>query len=155
MKLTDEQQELLRKLVKYDKERKLSKPILIHRSDDYYSVVLKGVRFSDYLHLEWVGDLDILCDAEYLKKHSEIQYSILQSGYEAVENDFQQETVIHEPLRQQLAQHRGNLNKLEEQAAIYGAGEHPLSLLNKIEFEQKAIEELEIKIRNSTPPNID
>jgi hypothetical protein len=36
-------------------------------------------------------------------------------------------------LERNLAQHYSNLQKLEEQAAIYGAGEHPLRLLNQIE----------------------
>ena len=53
-----------------------------------------------------------------------------------------------ESLDRQLTQHRSNLHKLEEQAAIYGAGEHPMRLLNQIEHEQKVIDELEAEIRN-------
>ncbi|MFB0536119.1 MAG: hypothetical protein ACETWR_14180 [Anaerolineae bacterium] len=58
-------------------------------------------------------------------------------------------------LHRQLAQRRSNLCRLEEQEALYGAGECPLRLLNQIEIEQKAIGELEAKIRNSTLPNTD
>lgn len=46
-------------------------------------------------------------------------------------------------LQRQLAQHHSNLNKLREQAAIYGAGETPLHLLNKIEAEEVEIQHLE------------
>lgn len=46
-------------------------------------------------------------------------------------------------LKQRLGQHRRNLNKLREQAAIYGAGETPLRLLNQIEAEESKIEMLE------------
>lgn len=46
-------------------------------------------------------------------------------------------------LQRQLAQHYSNLNKLREQAAIYGAGETPLHLLNKIEAEEIEIQRLE------------
>ena len=53
-------------------------------------------------------------------------------------------------LKRNLAQHNSNLQKLEEQAAMYGAGEHPLHLLNQIEIEQKTIVELEDKIRTIT-----
>lgn len=53
-----------------------------------------------------------------------------------------------ESLDRQLTQHRSNLHKLEEQAAIYGAGERPVRLLNQIEYEQKAIAELEAERRN-------
>jgi uncharacterized protein YjbI with pentapeptide repeats len=49
-------------------------------------------------------------------------------------------------LRRQLAQHRSNLNKLREKAAIYAAGETPLHLLNQIEAEQRAIEEIEAEL---------
>ena len=45
-------------------------------------------------------------------------------------------------LKRQLAQHYHNLNKLKEQAAIYGPGETPLSLLNKIEAEEAEIERI-------------
>lgn len=53
-------------------------------------------------------------------------------------------------LKRNLAQHYSNLQKLEEQAAIYGAGEHPLRLLNQIEREQKIIVELEDRVRTAT-----
>lgn len=46
-------------------------------------------------------------------------------------------------LQRQLAQHYSNLNKLREQAAIFGAGEIPLHLLNKIEAEEIEIQRLE------------
>jgi outer membrane protein assembly factor BamB len=49
-------------------------------------------------------------------------------------------------LRRQLAQHHSNLNKLQEDAALYGAGEVPLRLQNQIEAEQKAIAEIEARL---------
>ena len=44
-----------------------------------------------------------------------------------------------ESFRRQLNQHTSNLNKLREQAAIFGAGQTPLNLLNQIEAEENAI----------------
>jgi hypothetical protein len=52
-------------------------------------------------------------------------------------------------LQRQLAQHRRNLNKLREQAALYGAGETPLRLLNQIEAEETAIQELENRLKTA------
>ena len=49
-------------------------------------------------------------------------------------------------LRRQLDQYTRNLNQLHEQAAIYGAGETPLYLLNKIEVEEIKIEEIEQRL---------
>jgi tetratricopeptide (TPR) repeat protein len=46
-------------------------------------------------------------------------------------------------LRRQLGQHHANLNKLQEDAALHGAGEVPLRLQNQIEAEQKAIAKIE------------
>lgn len=51
-----------------------------------------------------------------------------------------------ESLRKQLLQRHLNLLKLNEQAAIYGAGQTPLYLLNQIEAEQKAVEEIEARL---------
>jgi len=51
-----------------------------------------------------------------------------------------------ESLRRQLAQRRSNLLKLQEQAALYGAGEVPLHMLNQIEAEEQAIVEIEAKL---------
>lgn len=53
----------------------------------------------------------------------------------------------YESLRRQLARHYANLNKLREDAAIYGAGELPLRLHNQIEAEQQAITKLETELR--------
>ncbi len=88
LNLTDTQKELLRKLVEYDREGKLGKPLRVYRSDDMHSVVIEGVPFESWLHLEWIGDLDALCDVDLMKKHSEKQYSITQLGYNAVDSDF-------------------------------------------------------------------
>lgn len=52
-------------------------------------------------------------------------------------------------LKRQLAQHHSNLNKLREQATIYGAGETPLHLLNKIEAEETEIQRIEELLRES------
>jgi tetratricopeptide (TPR) repeat protein len=49
-------------------------------------------------------------------------------------------------LCRQLAQHHSNLNKLKEDATIYGAGEVPLRLQNQIEAEQQAIAEIEERL---------
>jgi outer membrane protein assembly factor BamB len=51
-----------------------------------------------------------------------------------------------ESLRRQLARHYANLNKLQEQAAIFGAGQAPLELQNGIEIEESAIAEIEDKL---------
>ncbi len=55
-------------------------------------------------------------------------------------------TVNKEELVRLLAQHMSNRQKLQEQAALFGAGETPLSLLNQIEAEQEAITELEVRL---------
>jgi hypothetical protein len=49
-------------------------------------------------------------------------------------------------LQQQLATHIKNLNRLQEQAAIYGAGEVPLRLLNQIEAEEWEIQRIEAEL---------
>ena len=49
-------------------------------------------------------------------------------------------------LRRQLARHCSNLNKLQEDAAIYGAGEVPLHLQNQIEDEKRKIAEIEAEL---------
>ena len=49
-------------------------------------------------------------------------------------------------LREQLLQHTRNLNRLQEQLAIYGAGEQPLRLLNQIEAEREKIEAIEAQL---------
>lgn len=50
-------------------------------------------------------------------------------------------------LRQRLVQHSGNLNKLKEQAATFGAGQAPLKLLNDMEAEEKAIDKIKKRLR--------
>jgi CheY-like chemotaxis protein len=45
-------------------------------------------------------------------------------------------------LRRQLVQHSRNLNTLQEQAALYGAGAAPLHLLNQIRAEEEKIEQI-------------
>jgi hypothetical protein len=49
-------------------------------------------------------------------------------------------------LQRELAQHKRNLYKLREQAAIYGAGETPLHLLNQIEAEEEEIRRIEAEL---------
>jgi hypothetical protein len=51
-------------------------------------------------------------------------------------------------LHRELDQHKRNLYKLCEQAAIYAAGETPLRLLNQIEAEEKEIRRIEVKLEN-------
>jgi HD superfamily phosphodiesterase len=51
-------------------------------------------------------------------------------------------------LQRELAQHKRNLYKLREQAAIYTAGETPLHLLNQIEAEEKEIRRIEGELEN-------
>ena len=46
-------------------------------------------------------------------------------------------------LRRRINQHRTNLNKLQEQATLYGEGETPLRLLNQIDHEEQMIEKLQ------------
>ncbi len=50
-------------------------------------------------------------------------------------------------LERELAQRKGNLYKLREQAAIYAAGETPLHLLNQIEAEEMEIRRIEEQLR--------
>lgn len=49
-------------------------------------------------------------------------------------------------LKRMLLKHRRNLHKLREQAAIYGAGEVPLRLLNQIESEKREIQRLQAQL---------
>jgi hypothetical protein len=51
-------------------------------------------------------------------------------------------------LQRELDQHKRNLHKLREQAAIYAAGETPLHLLNQIEAEEKEIRRIEGELEN-------
>jgi hypothetical protein len=51
-------------------------------------------------------------------------------------------------LERELAQHKGNLYKLRQQAAIYAAGETPLHLLNQIEAEEVEIRRIEKQLRD-------
>ncbi len=46
-------------------------------------------------------------------------------------------------LEQQLSQHQRNLARLHAQKSVYAAGEEPLSLLNKIEAEERAIQRIQ------------
>jgi hypothetical protein len=50
-------------------------------------------------------------------------------------------------LERELAQRKGNLCKLREQAAIYAAGETPLHLLNQIEAEEMEIRRIGEQLR--------
>jgi hypothetical protein len=50
--------------------------------------------------------------------------------------------------KRQLTQRMKNLAYLEEQAAIYSAGQEPLELHNKIESEKNAIAILQDRIQN-------
>ena len=49
-------------------------------------------------------------------------------------------------LRRQLARHHSSLNKLREDAAIYGAGEVPLRLQNQMEDKELKIAEIEAEL---------
>ncbi len=49
-------------------------------------------------------------------------------------------------LQAQLLKHQSNLNKLNEQAAIYATGETPLHLLNQIEHEEEEIDRIESEL---------
>ncbi len=51
-----------------------------------------------------------------------------------------------ESMEQELKIHRRNLRRLRQQAAIYGAGAAPLHLLNQIEHEEKAIQDIERRL---------
>ncbi|MCL4298457.1 MAG: sigma-54 dependent transcriptional regulator [Anaerolineae bacterium] len=54
-----------------------------------------------------------------------------------------------ESLKRELAAHQRNLTKLKEQAAIYGAGQTPLHLLNQIEAEEIAIQNVAEKLKEN------
>jgi DNA-binding NtrC family response regulator len=49
-------------------------------------------------------------------------------------------------LQRELVAHKRNLSKLREQEAVYGVGETPLHLLNKIEAEERAIHTIREKL---------
>ena len=51
-------------------------------------------------------------------------------------------------LQTELHQHKRNLYKLREQAAIYAAGEIPLHLLNQIEAEEEEIRRIKVALEN-------
>ena len=55
-------------------------------------------------------------------------------------------------LRRLLDQHKGNLQKLELDAARFGAGMVPLPLQNQIESEKAAIQELENRLKELKRP---
>jgi predicted MPP superfamily phosphohydrolase len=87
--------------------------------------------------------------------HSSVSQSSGPNQYETVqelvskEQDALPELGISEidSARRLLVQHHRNLLKLQEQAAIFGAGQAPLHLQNQIEVEQQTIDELEAKLR--------
>jgi len=89
--LTDQQKELLRKLVRCVEEG-AEPPISVG-----FISGQRCIRFSDGTTLEHqqgdlIGDLDALCDADlmrvrYSEKGTKL-YSIKQAGYDAVDNDF-------------------------------------------------------------------
>jgi hypothetical protein len=60
----------------------------------------------------------------------------------------EQRSIVEEQthLEQLLDKHQRNLYKLREQAAIYGAGEVPLRLLNQIESEEREIYRLQAQL---------
>ncbi len=64
----------------------------------------------------------------------------------AANQDDEQMTGNKEELVCLLAQHMGNLQKLQEQAALFGTGETPLSLLNQIEAEQQVNAGIEARL---------
>ena len=60
--------------------------------------------------------------------------------------DLESEIAEREKSRRNLLKRRGrNLARLEEMAATYGAGNVPLDIVNQIEAEKEAIEELTTK----------
>lgn len=67
-------------------------------------------------------------------------------GKEAAQEDTFASKDERAALRRELAQHKRNLYKLREQAAIYAAGETPLHLLNQIEAEEKEIRRIEANL---------
>jgi hypothetical protein len=66
----------------------------------------------------------------------------LLRGEDKGENSFGSEDE-RAALQRELDQHKRNLYKLREQAAIYAVGETPLHLLNQIEAEEKEIRRIE------------
>lgn len=53
-------------------------------------------------------------------------------------------------LEQQLSQHQRNLARLHAQKSVYAAGEEPLSLLNKIEAEEREIQRIQGELERLT-----
>jgi hypothetical protein len=90
--LTDRQKELLRKLVRLAKEGKLDEPIIPLFRDGRLCIDLRREGSLD-LQGDGIGDLHALYDADLMnlrfsRKGTEL-YSIKQTGYDAVENEFE------------------------------------------------------------------
>jgi hypothetical protein len=89
--LTDRQKELLRKLVRYIRERKLTEPIAPVSTDQGYFIWFRGGGSLEHQG-DLVGDLDALCDAGLMRvrwEKSKRLYNVKQAGYDAVDSDFE------------------------------------------------------------------
>lgn len=69
------------------------------------------------------------------------------TAFSREKQDLKSEPVERAALERELAQRKGNLYKLREQAAIYAAGETPLHLLNQIEAEEVEVYRIEEQLR--------
>jgi hypothetical protein len=106
--LTDKQKELLRKLVRYIRERKLTEPIAPVSTDQGYFIWFRGGGSLEHQG-DLVGDLDALCDAGLMKvrwEKGKRLYNVKQAGYDAVDNNFgapliPESPVIAQPRKEQ------------------------------------------------------
>ena len=89
--LTDEQKEILQKLVQYKKAGKLTEPIIVVEWKGGSGIIGVPGEFGSSLR----GHMDILCDEDYLgyrdNSNSKRIYTIRQKAFDAIENGFEEE----------------------------------------------------------------
>ena len=86
--LTTRQKQILKILVESVKSGKVEEPLYLSSSLQDCEIIGIDEKFGHHI----LGDLDVLCEADLLTFRSNSQgdknYTIKQSGYDAVENDF-------------------------------------------------------------------
>lgn len=107
---------------------------------------------TDIRDTRHIGDFSHWSDQNLYQRGLEHLLRDLQTGAETpptLPTRFATVDNTIDSLRRQLARHHANLNKLREDAAIYGAGDVPLRLQNQIEVEQHRIAEIEAELRST------
>ncbi len=103
-----------------------------------HSTDIQGLFFLEYTNAKSL--------VERLSRWIENQVTEARLAQPKNVTSFETSSEEQQSLQQQLTAHHRNLNKLKEQAAIYGSGETPLHLLNKIEVEEENIQTIEEKL---------